>query len=111
MSKAPGIVVISSSLVTDTVDGFEMGNTRSCMWIPSRGPDQPGRYRVEWFYPLPPKPPRKRKWPTEPRVHNHDCDSLAEAEAYLAARTKYENRPDLTIRIVDKAERFTEISA
>jgi hypothetical protein len=32
-------------------------------------------------------------------------DTLAEAEAYLAARTKYENKPELSIRIIDRAEK------
>ena len=94
--------ILSASINRDVVDGIDMGITTTKMWFPNIPHiGDVGRYRVEWSYPLP-RPSKRHKQ----RISrgDHDCDSLAEAEAYLAARTKYyADKPNLSIRIIDRA--------
>jgi hypothetical protein len=99
--KAMAIQLLDVRANRDMVDGFEMGVTRTAMWMPSMG--DVGRFTVQWSYALPRPSPRHK--PRFVRSSN-DCDSMAEARAYLAARTKYhEGKPDFQIEIIDKADR------
>jgi hypothetical protein len=83
------------------VDGFHMGQIDWLYWNPQGSSDR-GRWRVIWQYQS--SPATKRR-PARIEENHHDLSSLAEAEAYLVARSKYEgHEPGFTIRIIDKAE-------